>query len=167
MAGPSKGVLIRDGAIFMVKLWIDGLKDIVLTALAVGALVFAGANPPPVLPTAPIVDFRLPVFNEQGFRVWELRGSEAIYDHAAQRAEIKGLRLRVFSGDDRELLENTVESPLAIVKVAERSITGPGMIHLVGAERRVATPGRRGRVGIAGQDADHAEGRGFCDRLRT
>lgn len=103
--------------------------------LAVGALVFAGANPPPVLPTAPIVDFRLPVFNEQGFRVWELRGSEAIYDHAAQRAEIKGLRLRVFSGDDRELLENTVESPLAIVKVAERSITGPGMIHLVGAER--------------------------------
>ena len=39
MAGPSKGVLIRDGAIFMLKLWIDGLKDIVLTALAVGALV--------------------------------------------------------------------------------------------------------------------------------
>ena len=39
MAGPSKGVLVRDGAIFMVKLWIDGLKDIVLTALAIGALV--------------------------------------------------------------------------------------------------------------------------------
>ena len=38
MAGPSKGVLIRDGAIFMVKLWLDGLKDIVLTALAIGAL---------------------------------------------------------------------------------------------------------------------------------
>lgn len=39
MTGPSKGVLIRDGAIFMVKLWIDGLKDIVLTAAAVGALL--------------------------------------------------------------------------------------------------------------------------------
>ncbi len=39
MPGPSKGVLVRDGAIFMVKLWLDGLKDIVLTALAVGALV--------------------------------------------------------------------------------------------------------------------------------
>ena len=102
--------------------------------LAGAALFLAGASAP-IIPTAPIVDFRLPVFNEQGFRVWELRGSEAIYDPKAQRAEIKGLRLRVFSGDDRSLVENTVESPLAIVLINERSISGPGMIHLVGAER--------------------------------
>lgn len=98
------------------------------------ALLLVGASAP-IIPTAPIVDFRLPVFNEEGFRVWELRGSEAIYDPKAQRAEIKGLRLRVFSGDDRNLVENTVESPLAIVLVNERSISGPGLIHLVGAER--------------------------------
>ena len=98
------------------------------------ALLLVGASTP-VIPTAPIVDFRLPVFNEQGFRTWELRGSEAIYDPQTQIAEIKGLRLRVFSGDDRALVENTVESPLAIVNVNERSIRGPGLIHLVGAER--------------------------------
>lgn len=105
-------------------------------ASATAALFLLGASPP-VLPTAPIVDFRLPVFNEQGFRAWELRGSEAIYDAKAQRAEIKGLRLRVFSGDDREFVENTVESPLAIVVVTdkERTASGPGLIHLVGAER--------------------------------
>lgn len=39
MAGPSKSVLVRDAAIFMVKLWLDGLKDIGLTAFAIGALV--------------------------------------------------------------------------------------------------------------------------------
>lgn len=102
--------------------------------VAAAALLLAGATPP-VIPTAPIVDFRLPVYNEEGFRIWELRGSEAIYDPEAQRAEIKGLRLKVFSGDDRALVENTVDSPLAIVLVKERSISGPGMIHLVGAER--------------------------------
>ncbi len=102
--------------------------------VATTALLLTGATPP-VIPTAPIIDFRLPVFNEEGYRIWELRGSEAIYEPQAQRADIKGLRLKVFSGDDRELVENTVESPLAIVLVKERSISGPGMIHLVGAER--------------------------------
>ncbi len=39
MAGPSKSVLLRDATIFLMKLWLDGLKDITLTALAVGALL--------------------------------------------------------------------------------------------------------------------------------
>ena len=40
MPGPSRGVLIRDAIIFMLKLWLDGLKDIALTAGAIVALVF-------------------------------------------------------------------------------------------------------------------------------
>jgi hypothetical protein len=40
MSGPSRGVLIRDAIIFMIKLWLDGLKDIGLTAAALIALVF-------------------------------------------------------------------------------------------------------------------------------
>jgi hypothetical protein len=40
MSGPSRSVLIRDAVIFMLKLWIDGLKDIALTAAAVFALIF-------------------------------------------------------------------------------------------------------------------------------
>ena len=40
MSGPSRGVLVRDAGIFMIKLWLDGLKDIGLTAAAVIALVF-------------------------------------------------------------------------------------------------------------------------------
>jgi hypothetical protein len=39
MTPPSKSVLIRDAIIFMLKLWLDGLKDIGLTAAAVLALV--------------------------------------------------------------------------------------------------------------------------------
>ena len=36
---PRRKVLLRDAAIFLVKLWIDGLKDVALTATAFGALV--------------------------------------------------------------------------------------------------------------------------------
>ncbi len=39
MARPSRGVLVRDALIFMIKLWLDGLKDIALTVFAVGALL--------------------------------------------------------------------------------------------------------------------------------
>ena len=38
MTRPPKSVVVRDAAIFMLKLWLDGLKDITLTACAVGAL---------------------------------------------------------------------------------------------------------------------------------
>jgi hypothetical protein len=39
MASPGKSVLVRDAIIFMMKLWLDGLKDIVLTGAAGIALL--------------------------------------------------------------------------------------------------------------------------------
>ncbi len=109
-------------------------RFLALTGLVAAAAALYSASSP-ILPTAPIIDFRLPVFNEQGFRIWELRGSEAIYLPEEQRAEIKGLHLRLFSGDDRELVQNEVESPLAIALINDRSVSGPGMIRMTGAER--------------------------------
>jgi hypothetical protein len=38
MTRPPKSVLFRDASIFMVKLWLDGLKDVALTVASVGAL---------------------------------------------------------------------------------------------------------------------------------
>ena len=35
---PSRSILARDAIIFMLKLWLDGLKDIALTGCAVGAV---------------------------------------------------------------------------------------------------------------------------------
>lgn len=39
MSRPPKRVLLRDAVIFMLKLWLDGLKDIALTGAAIVALV--------------------------------------------------------------------------------------------------------------------------------
>jgi hypothetical protein len=103
-------------------------------AFAAAALLLARASTP-IIPTAPIIDFRLPVFSEQGFRLWEVRGSEAIFDPVQERAEIKSLRLTVYSGDDRGLVENVVESPYAVLLRKELSVSGPGLIRLIGYER--------------------------------
>jgi hypothetical protein len=103
-------------------------------AFAAAALLLVGASTP-IIPTAPIIDFRLPVFNEQGFRHWEVRGSEAVFDPVQERAEIKSLRLTVYSGDEREFVENVVESPYAVLLRKELSVSGPGLIRLIGYER--------------------------------
>jgi hypothetical protein len=36
---PTRAVLLRDAVIFMLKLWLDGLKDVALTAAAAFALL--------------------------------------------------------------------------------------------------------------------------------
>ena len=39
METPAKHVVVRDGVIFLLKLWLDGLKDVALTFGAVAALL--------------------------------------------------------------------------------------------------------------------------------
>jgi hypothetical protein len=36
---PSKGVIVRDLLLFQMKLWLDGLKDVVLSPISIGAAV--------------------------------------------------------------------------------------------------------------------------------
>lgn len=115
----------------------------------IAALGLTGADQS-ILPTAPIINFRLPVFNEQGYRMWELRGSEAIFDPKEERADIKGLRLTIYSGDDRAIVENLVESPSAVVLKKQLLVSGPGLIRMIGYQ-----PGREFEV--RGEDWSYQE----------
>lgn len=36
---PSKGIIVRDLLLFQMKLWLDGLKDVVLSPLSIGAVL--------------------------------------------------------------------------------------------------------------------------------
>lgn len=36
---PSKGVIMRDLLLFQMKLWLDGLKDVVLSPISIGAAI--------------------------------------------------------------------------------------------------------------------------------
>ncbi|MGH8019923.1 MAG: hypothetical protein ACREIA_16915 [Opitutaceae bacterium] len=79
----------------------------------------------------PIINFRLPMFNEDGYKSWEVRGSEGRYLEE-NRIEITELDLQVFSGDEAGEVETTITSPLAIVHPKDRTVAGPGAIHAKG-----------------------------------
>jgi hypothetical protein len=78
----------------------------------------------------PIVNFRLPMFNAEGYREWLVRGSEARYA-AAERIEIKDLTLSVFSGGADEKVETLLLSPSAVVNPAAALVTGPSTIRVI------------------------------------
>ncbi len=84
-------------------------------------------------PDAPIRNFRFPVFGENGWKMWELRGVEGRFLEEG-KGLILGLDLLVFSGDESMELENRIRSPQALIdfeaKTAESEstlfVTGPG-----------------------------------------
>lgn len=79
----------------------------------------------------PIINFRLPMFNEDGYKTWEVRGSEGRYLEE-NRIEITSLDLRILSGDEAGTLQTEITSPLAIVHPKDRTVAGPGPIRADG-----------------------------------
>jgi hypothetical protein len=79
----------------------------------------------------PIINFRLPMFNDDGYKAWEVLGEEGRYLEE-NRIEITALDLRLLSGDESGALETEITSPLAIVHPQDRTVTGPGAIRAKG-----------------------------------
>jgi hypothetical protein len=103
-----------------------------LSALLVSLLAAAVL---PVLaqlaPTAPIENFRLPMFNQAGFREWDLRGAQGIY-RGPERVDVEGMRLRLYSGDEENRLELDVTSPQATMLLQDRRALGSGTVRALG-----------------------------------
>lgn len=85
-----------------------------------------------MIPDAPILHFRLPMFGEQGYKTWELRGVEGIYVNEDE-AIVNGLDLLVFSGDASLWLENRIRSPQARIHFGASRATGAGSLFVSGA----------------------------------
>lgn len=68
--------------------------------IACSALLLLGQAPPPagLVPDAPITAFRLPVFGENGFKQWEIRGRAGHY-LGPESARVEGLDVRVYRED--------------------------------------------------------------------
>lgn len=82
-------------------------------------------------PDAPIENFRLPMFGDDGYRIWDLRGDEAIYV-SADRIDVHGMRLRVFSGGPEEHVDSLIESPEARVLIDRNEARGENGIRVTG-----------------------------------
>ncbi len=71
-------------------------------------------------PSAPVQNFRLPRFGDNGYTQWVLQGGKGIYD-SAEQIRIEEMALRVYSGDERMALEMTMDSPEATLLTTEKS----------------------------------------------
>lgn len=84
-----------------------------------------------MIPDAPIQHFRLPMFGENGYKKWELRGLKGHY-HSEERALVEGLELVVFSGDEALEVENRIRSPKALIHLQESRAEGESSLFVVG-----------------------------------
>jgi hypothetical protein len=87
-----------------------------------------------IIANAPIKNFRLPSFNEQGNRVQLLRGSEARYVSTTQ-IDIIEMNFTEFRGDGSTDPVNMLLAPSATVFVKEKNqvvITGQQSVRLIG-----------------------------------
>lgn len=96
------------------------------------AAVGAGTAHAQMTPDTPLKDFRFPVFADNGYKLWELRGVEGRYLSESESI-ILGLDLKVFSGDAAMLLESRLRSPSAHVFIDEARAEGDSSIFLSGA----------------------------------
>jgi hypothetical protein len=89
----------------------------------------------PPLSNAPLLNFRLPIFNEFGFRIWDLSAAE-VRTLATDRFDLATVHLRMLAGDEAGTLEGELFAPAAVVDQTERTISGQGQLHVIhqGAE---------------------------------
>ena len=82
-------------------------------------------------PDSPIQHFRLPMFGENGYKQWELRGLKGHY-RGEEQALVEGLELVVFSGGEDLAVENRIRSPQALIFLDESRAEGESSLFVSG-----------------------------------
>jgi hypothetical protein len=91
-------------------------------------------------PNAPVQNFKLPRFGDEGFTQWVLQGERGIYDNAEQ-VRVDGMVLRIYSGDERMVQELSLNSPQATIRVQENRAFSEGPIQIDGAHFEISGTG--------------------------
>jgi len=82
-------------------------------------------------PDAPIEHFRLPMFGDNGYKEWELRGLRGHF-LSDERVRVEGLELVVFSGDASVSEENLIRSPSALIYFPDSRAEGESSLFVLG-----------------------------------
>ncbi len=91
-------------------------------------------------PNAPIKDFRLPRFGDNGYTQWVLQGALGIYD-GDEQVRVEGMAMRVYSGDERMVSELSMDSPEATLRLKENRGYSDAAIEIVGANFTISGVG--------------------------
>lgn len=99
---------------------------LILCSFAVAAPAVAS---PQVAASAPIKNFRLPTFNEEGFRHLMLRAAEARVP-SVERIDVVEMELTLFTGHADEQIEAMLAAPSASFFPAKYLATGSETVRL-------------------------------------
>lgn len=109
--------------------WREVVRSLLLCCAA--ALLGQGVLHAQMVPDAPIENFRLPMFGDDGYRAWDLRGDQALYISADQ-VDVLGMLLRVYAGGAEERVRILIESAEAHVHISRNEAHGDKRITVSG-----------------------------------
>ncbi len=87
------------------------------------------AASPKATASAPVKNFRLPTFTEEGFRQTMIRAAEASFPNPA-RIDVTELELTLFTGKADEQIDAMLAAPVAIIFPQKQLSTGPETVRL-------------------------------------
>ena len=90
-----------------------------------------------ITPIAPIKNFRLPRFGDNGYTQWMLQGEQGIYDRDEQLS-VKQMAMRIYSGDERMALELSMDSPEGTLLLPENRGYSESPIEITGANFKIS-----------------------------
>jgi len=88
-------------------------------------------------PNAPIKNFRLPRFGDNGYTQWVLQGEQGIYD-SDEQVRVENMAMRIYSGDERMALELSMDSPQGTLRLKENRAYSDGAIKIIGANFKIS-----------------------------
>ena len=94
-----------------------------------------------MMPSAPVENFKMPMFNAQGNKICDLQGQTGTFisnDHI----DVEKMQLRIWKGDNAAALDLTIESADASIFPAENRAVGKNYIYILQAEDAYSIRGR-------------------------
>lgn len=97
--------------------------------LAIGAFVLTAYVFGQMNPGAQVVRFKLPIFNEEGYRTWYLRGERGTYVSETQ-VKIEDMTVSQYTGDEEGRRIAILTSPEAVFHFDTTTAYGPGDLFI-------------------------------------
>lgn len=78
---------------------------------------------------APVENFRLPTFTQEGHRSMLLQGSQALV--GTNQVELRGMTLTIFSGEAANTVDTVILSPVATIQLDRELIQGESTVRVI------------------------------------
>ncbi|MET0263151.1 MAG: hypothetical protein ABW223_09655 [Rariglobus sp.] len=105
-------------------------RFLVISLALLGTAAFAQSLPTKIKPAAPIKDFRLPMFNEEGKRIRFLRAGEALFV-SPTRIDVKDMHLTEFTKDGTGAFDTVLLAPSATFLEDKKIASGNESVRLI------------------------------------